>query len=142
MHPAEHLDRDALGAWQGSRLSRLLSDLYGRNAFYTSKLDRARVRVDTLALPAELTRLPLTTKAELVADQADNPPWGTALTEPLASYTRYCQTSSTTGHPLRWIDTNESWQWALDCWKAVYRAARVTPGDRVHCCSYQFHKYQ
>ena len=131
MHPAEHLDRGALGAWQGSRLSRLLSDLYGHNAFYTGKLDRAGVRVETLALPAELTRLPLTTKAELVADQADNPPWGTALTEPLDSYTRYCQTSSTTGRPLRWIDTNESWQWALDCWKAVYRAARVTPGDRV-----------
>ena len=40
-------------------------------------------------------------------------------------YTRYNQTSSTTGHPLRWLDTNESWQWALDCWKAVFRAARV-----------------
>ena len=95
------------------------------------KLDAAGVRLDALALPADLTRLPLTTKAELVADQAANPPWGTALTEPLASYTRYCQTSSTTGRPLRWIDTNESWQWMLECWKAVYRAARVEPGDRV-----------
>jgi len=131
MHPAEHLDRDALAAWQGSRLSRLLADLYGRNAFYTDKLDRAGIRLDTLALPAELTRLPLTTKAELAADQAAHPPWGTALTEPLASYTRYCQTSSTTGRPLRWIDTNESWQWALNCWKTVYRAAHVAAGDRV-----------
>jgi phenylacetate-CoA ligase len=131
MHPAEHLGRDALGAWQGRRLSRLLSDLYGRNTFYTDKLDKAGFRVDALTLPAELTRLPLTTKAELVADQAANPPWGSALTEPLASYTRYCQTSSTTGRPLRWIDTNESWQWTLDCWKVVYRAARVAPGDRV-----------
>jgi phenylacetate-CoA ligase len=32
---------------------------------------------------------------------------------------------------LCWIDTNESWQWMLECWKAVYRAAGVTPGDRV-----------
>ena len=131
MHPAEHLGRDALQAWQGTRLSRLLSDLYGRNAFYTNKLDQAGIRLDTLALPADLTRLPLTTKAELVADQEANPPWGTALTEPLASYTRYCQTSSTTGRPLRWVDTNESWQWTLECWKVVYRAARVEPGDRV-----------
>ena len=66
-----------------------------------------------------------------MADQAANPPWGTALSEPLSRYTRYCQTSSTTGQPLRWIDTNESWQWLLECWKAVYRAARVGPGDRV-----------
>ncbi|MBK5297600.1 MAG: AMP-binding protein [Vicinamibacteria bacterium] len=131
MHPAEHLDRDGLAAWHGARLSRLLADMYGRNAFYTAKLDRAGVRLDALRLPADLDRLPPTTKAELVADQEANPPWGTALTEPLVNYTRYCQTSSTTGRPLRWIDTNQSWQWMLECWKAVYRAAYVAPGDRV-----------
>ena len=76
---------------------------------------------DALRSPSDLARLPFTTKAELVADQDAHPPWGIALTEPLERYTRYCQTSSTTGRPLRWIDTNESWQWMLDCWKAVYR---------------------
>ena len=75
--------------------------------------------------------MPLTSKAELVADQRSAPPWGTALTEPLSRYTRYNQTSSTTGAPLRWLDTNESWQWLLECWKAVYRAARVGVGDRI-----------
>ena len=113
------------------RLSELLAAIYGRNQFYTRKLDAAGVRVDALQFPDDLAALPLTTKTELAEDQAANPPWGTALTEPLERYTRYCQTSSTTGRPLRWIDTNESWQWVLDCWKAVYQAARVTPGDRV-----------
>jgi phenylacetate-CoA ligase len=131
MHPAAHLDRGALAEWQGRRLSQLLQDLYGRNAFYTAKLDRAGIGLDSLELPAQLTRLPITTQAELGADQAAAPPWGTAITEPLARYTRYCQTSSTTGRPLRWIDTQDSWQWALDCWKEVYRAAHVGPGDRV-----------
>lgn len=131
MHPAERLDRAGLAAWQGRRLSRMLADVYGRNAFYTAKLDRAGIRLDGLTLPDDLQRLPVTTKSELVADQAANPPWGTALTEPLTSYTRYCQTSSTTGRPLRWIDTNESWQWAMDCWKSVFRAAHVGAGDRV-----------
>jgi phenylacetate-CoA ligase len=32
---------------------------------------------------------------------------------------------------LRWLDTNESWQWMLECWKAVYRAARVDATDRI-----------
>jgi phenylacetate-CoA ligase len=32
---------------------------------------------------------------------------------------------------LRWIDTNESWQWILECWKPVYRAAHVTQADRA-----------
>lgn len=127
----ERLDREALSELQGGRLSALLERQVGRNAFYTRKLEQAGVRTSALRLPRDLARLPFTTKAELVADQAAHPPWGTALCEPLASYTRYCQTSSTTGSPLRWIDTNESWQWLLDCWKAVYRAARVGPGDRV-----------
>ena len=116
---------------QGGRLLQLLSDIYGRNAFYTRKLDAAGIRIETLRFPRDLTALPLTTKAELMADQIANPPWGTALTEPIERYTRYCQTSSTTGQPLRWVDTNENWQWMLECWKAVYRGARVGPGDRV-----------
>ena len=131
MHPAETLDRISLAAWQGRRLARLLAAIEGRNRFYTRKFEAAGVRPSTLTFPADLTRLPLTAKRELVDDQAAHPPWGTALTEPLVHYTRYCQTSSTTGRPLRWIDTPDSWQWMLDCWKAVYRAAHVTPGDRV-----------
>ena len=131
MITAERLDRDALLAAQGRRLTELITAIYTRNAFYTRKLDEAGLQVEQLQFPRDLERLPLTTKAELNADQAANPPWGTALTEPLERYTRYCQTSSTTGRPLRWIDTSESWQFLLDCWKAVYRGARVGAGDRV-----------
>ena len=127
----EALERRALEALQGERLAQLLARLQGRNAFYTRKLEAAGVRAGSLSFPRDLRKLPFTTKAELVADQAANPPWGTALTEPIDQYTRYCQTSSTTGRPLKWIDTNESWQWLLECWKAVYRGARVGPGDRV-----------
>ncbi|HXE80314.1 MAG TPA: AMP-binding protein [Vicinamibacterales bacterium] len=131
MHSADTLDRESLAAHQARRLSDLLAAIHGRNRFYTRKLDAAGIHPSPLQLPQDLARLPFTTRAELVADQAEHPPWGTALTEPLDRYTRYCQTSSTTGRPLRWIDTNESWQWMLDCWKAVYRAARVGPGDRA-----------
>jgi phenylacetate-CoA ligase len=129
--PLETLDRAALGEWQGAELQRLLQRVHGRNAFYTRKLDAAGIDLRALSLPADLTRLPITTKAELVADQQAAPPWGTALTEPLQHYTRYCQTSSTTGRPMRWLDTNESWQWMLECWKVVYRAGGVSAGDRV-----------
>jgi phenylacetate-CoA ligase len=127
----ERLDRRELSEWQAERLAGLLARIDGPNAFYTRKLAAAGVRVDALRLLEDLPTLPLTTKAELIADQAAHPPWGTALTEPLERYTRYCQTSSTTGPPLCWIDTSESWQWMLDCWKTVYRAAGVKPGDRV-----------
>jgi len=131
VHPAEQLDRESLERWQVQRLRELLTRVYQRNAFYTRKFDAAGFDPAQLTRLEDLSRVPLTTKAELVADQEANPPWGSALTDPLVDYTRYCQTSSTTGRPMRWIDTNESWQWMLECWKAVYRGARVQPGDRV-----------
>ncbi|MDE2905544.1 MAG: AMP-binding protein, partial [Acidobacteriota bacterium] len=123
--------RTVLEALQAERLTALLRALRGRNPFYDRKFSRARVDIGKLAFPRDLAALPFTTKAELVADQAASPPWGTALTEPLEHYTRYNQTSSTTGQPLRWIDTPATWQWMLECWKAVYRAAGVTARDRV-----------
>ena len=127
----ERQPRPALAARQGERLHALLRTVGERNPFYRRKLAAAGIDVNALTLPADLAALPFTTKTELIADQAASPPWGTALTEPVERYTRYSQTSSTTGRPLRWIDTPESWQWMLDCWKAVYRAAGVTGRDRI-----------
>ena len=122
--------RAGLAARQERRLAALLDALTGLNAFYTRKF--AAAGVDARAVAGQgIAGLPFTTKAELIADQDAHPPWGSAHTEPLEAYTRYHQTSSTTGRPLRWLDTNASWQWALDCWKSVFAAARVGAGDRV-----------
>ncbi len=121
----------ALALRSAERLSALIDYVYGRNAFYTRKLDAAGIDPASLKLPDDLTKLPLTTKRELIDDQQAAPPWGTNLSEPLERYTRYNQTSSTTGSPLRWLDTNESWQWMLECWKAVYAGARVDARDRI-----------
>ena len=81
----------------------------------------------------DFERLPLTTKADLVADQASRPPFGTNLTYPLERYVRLHQTSGSSGDvPLRWLDTAESWEWWLRIWaEHVYRAAGVTAADRV-----------
>lgn len=128
---AERQSRGVLAAGQGERLRALLTTVSERSPFYRRKLAAAGIDVARLTLPADLGTLPFTTKAELIADQAASPPWGTVPTEPLERYTRYNQTSSTTGRPLRWIDTPESWQWMLDCWKAVFRAAGVSDRDRV-----------
>ena len=81
----------------------------------------------------DFERLPMTTKAELLADQASNARFGTNLTFPLEDYTRLHQTSGSSGdRPLRWLDTQQSWDWWLRIWADhVYRAAGVTPADRV-----------
>ncbi|MDQ7028263.1 MAG: AMP-binding protein [Ardenticatenia bacterium] len=54
------------------------------------------------------------------------------MTYPLSAYTRLHQTSGTTGKPMRWLDTEASWQWWGRCWGTVYRAAGVTEEDRVY----------
>ena len=113
------------------RLAQLLSDIYGRNRFYTRKLDEANLRPEQLRFPSDLSKLPFTTKQDLIADQAAAPPWGTNLTESLDRYTRYNQTSATSGRPLRWLDTKESWQWMLESWPEVYGGARVGARDRI-----------
>ncbi len=82
---------------------------------------------------AEFTaRVPLTTKADIVADFAAHPPYGSNLTFPRERYTRLCQTSGTTARPLAILDTPESWEWMLGNWAAIYEAGGVAPGDRVY----------
>jgi len=107
---------------QWKRLAEKLPELRRDNPFYRAKLsDRA----------SHLGNLPFTTKAELSDDQAAHPPFGTNLTYPIERYVRLHQTSGTTGRPLRFIDTAESWEWWRECWQPIYRAAGVTASDRI-----------
>jgi phenylacetate-CoA ligase len=107
---------------QWGRLSSRLAELREKNPFYRAKLaDRARGLGD----------VPFMTKAELSEDQAAHPPFGTNLTYPMERYVRLHQTSGTTGRPLRFLDTAESWAWWRECWQPIYRASGVTASDRI-----------
>ena len=79
----------------------------------------------------DFSRLPFTRKAELGLDQAAHPPFGTNLTYPIDRYVRVHQTSGTSGAPLRWLDTQESWDWWARCWSFVLRGAGLGARDRV-----------
>jgi phenylacetate-CoA ligase len=117
---------------QVDRLRAMLRELLASNRFYGAKLRAAGLSdaQDVRSL-ADLRQLPFTAKQELVDDQAAHPPYGTNLTYPLERYVRLHQTSGTTGNPLRWLDTAESWDWWARCWAAVYHGAGVTEADRV-----------
>ena len=125
-------DRAALRARQLGRLRDLLAAVRPANRFQHGKLASLGQGAWTIeSLDDYTARFPLTTKAELVADQAAHPPYGTNLSFPPESYTRCHQTSGTTGTPLRWLDTPGSWDALTGCWMEVFRAAGVGPGDRV-----------
>src|SRR5205814_161307 len=87
--------------------------------------------VDDLRGWDDFGRLPFTWKREFVEDQAAHPPFGTNLTYPLERYVRVHQTSGTSAEPIRWLETQASWDWWTRCWAFVLRAAGVTPADRV-----------
>ena len=128
----EKLGRHALEEVQLRKFQLMLDKILTHNAFYQQKLNAAGIisSSDVKSLD-DFRKLPFTTKHELVHDQANNPPYGTNLTFPLELYTRIHQTSGTTGEPLRCLDTEESWDWWARCWASVYRAAGVTPSDRI-----------
>ena len=132
MTSLETLDPEALRRHQWARLEALAHAAMPANPFIAT-----RWRGAGLAGPrdlcgwADFQRLPLTRKSELVEDQAAHPPFGTNLSFPLDRYVRVHQTSGTTGTPLRWLDTQESWDWWARCWTVVLRAAGLGPGDRV-----------
>jgi phenylacetate-CoA ligase len=131
MASSVHPDRAAIAAAQLTQLRELVAELIPANKFYTQKLQAAGVGFDIASLADFSARFPVTTKAELVADQQANPPYGTNLTYPLNRYTRFHQTSGTSGAPLRWLDTPESWEAMIESWSEVFRAASVGAGDRV-----------
>lgn len=111
------------------KLKALLEHVSATDNFNSRRLRAAGITDSS----ASIEQLPFTTKADVLADHVENRPFGTALTEPLERYTRFCQTSGTsTGQPMAWIDTPQSWEAMLDCWRYVYRGAELVPGkDRV-----------
>ena len=131
MADGHHPDRAAIAAAQLEQLRSLLAELTPANPFYTRKLQAAGAGFDVASLADFSARFPLTTKAEVVADQLAHPPYGSNLTYPLDRYTRFHQTRGTTGTPMRWLDTPESWDAMIESWSEVFRAAGVQAGDRV-----------
>ncbi|MFS0644078.1 phenylacetate--CoA ligase family protein [Siminovitchia sp. 179-K 8D1 HS] len=118
----------SLENYQLHKLNQMLVFLLQENEFYRNKL--AGITLPLLSRE-EMSRLPFTTKQELVDDQKQFPPYGKNHTYPLKSYSRYHQTSGTSGKPLKVLDTKESWEWWETCWEEVFRSSGVNQNDTV-----------
>jgi len=96
------------------------------NRFYRGKLGDL-TSVSSLAEYCE--KVPFTSKVELAADQKAHPPYGTNLTYPLEKYSRFHQTSGTSGQPMIWLDDPAGWNWLLSNWNWVWQKAGVQAGQ-------------
>ena len=119
----------SLATHQLDALNRLVACIAPHNRFYRPRLEAAQGTGGFESLAAFSARMPFTTKDELARDQVEHTPYGSILTYPADSYTRYHQTSGTHGRPLVWLDTAESWQWLLENWKVIWRHAGAVRGD-------------
>lgn len=129
--PACTLDRSVIEALQLEKLRVLLATVLASNPFYGLKLRDAGVTANLESLAEFCSLTPFTYKPEIVADQSKHPPYGSNLTFPRERYTRFTQTSGTTGRPVRWLDTQESWDWMVQIWMRIFQKAHARPGDRV-----------
>lgn len=128
------IDRYRLRSNQWRKLRSILVTVNGAGGFYANKFQAAKVVISSMnGVEDFIQQVPFTLKEELLADRLAHPPFGTHLTQPLESYTRFCQTSGTSsGQPVAWLDTPESWEAMLKCWRQVYDGADLVAGkDRI-----------
>ncbi len=116
-------------AQQLSSLRALLGEVLPANRFYATKF--APIDTNITSLDEFSQTFPFTEKKELIEDQLRYSPFGSNSTYPLTRYTRFSQTSATSGKPLRWLDTPESWDWMMSNWIRVFESAGVTAADRI-----------
>lgn len=126
-------NREALAAYQLSQLNTLFSLLLPDNAFYTAKYSHHNIQpgIQFKNFQSFFEKIPFTIKSELSEDFRQHPPYGSNLTFPREEYIRYHQTSGTSGIPLRWLDTAESWRHLLENWQTIYRMSGVTNRDTI-----------
>lgn len=128
------IDRVRLRSNQWRKLRSIVLNLATTDSFYGKKIREWELKVSRLTRVEDfIAQVPFTTKADIQADRLEHPPFGTNLTRAIQQYTRFCQTSGTsTGHPMAWVDTPESWDAMLKCWQRVFDAAGLVKGrDRI-----------
>jgi hypothetical protein len=92
---------------QLERVNRLLGEVWTANPSTRASGARPDCRRPAFILGRSAS-YPLTTRAELLADQTVAPPLGTNLTSPFADLKRFHRSSGTTHAPILWADSVES----------------------------------
>src|SRR6185295_5544519 len=117
----ETLDPTGLRALHHAKLEAMLREILPHNRFY----QKHKIKPQT-----PLEEIPFLTRAQIEQDHAEHPPFGTNLTYPINQYTRFHQTSGSSGRPVRWLDTTQSWKWLQRCWGIIFAAIGIEPADR------------
>lgn len=125
----ETASRERLCEHQFGRLKNLLEVACRNNPFYRGKFQEHGIDIEKIKGLDDISKLPFSYKKEFERDHQETPPFGTNLSEPIENFIRYHQTTGTTGTPLRWLETRESWSWRRRVAAMALSAAGVLPTD-------------
>lgn len=128
---AETASRERIEKNQLKRLKYLIEVSYKDNPFYRKRFKDHGISPQDIDSLEDLTKIPFLYKKDLQDDQRDRPPFGTNLTGGIEDYVRYHQTTGTTGTPVRWLDTKETWNWRGRCAAMSMCGSGITAKDII-----------
>jgi phenylacetate-CoA ligase len=99
----ETISRDALHDLQRRRLREQVARCHAASALYRSRLRQAGAEPGDIRDLPDLARLPVVTKADLRADQAAHPPFGTFVVAEPSTWRELHPSTGTTGVPVNTI---------------------------------------
>ena len=73
------------------------------------------------------SRVPFTTKSEIVTDHTNNKPFGSNLVKDQNQYPKFSKTSGTTSEPIFWVDSIDDWNHMLEAWSIIFSNAGLNP---------------
>jgi phenylacetate-CoA ligase len=120
------LPRQELVRIQDDRLRTMIDYVHATSPFWRRKLQAAGVEPGDIRGIADLPRLPLTTRTELDADQAEHPPFGEYTCSPRESWMGLFTTSGTSGRKLKRVVSWRDWRLMID---RFYRFPAPPPGE-------------
>jgi phenylacetate-CoA ligase len=129
----ETLPRDQLQALQLAKLRRLARWAAARSPFYQRSFEQAGFDPEQLERLDDLRRVPLLTRQQWMASQAELPPFGTLPVAGRSSAIRFHTTSGTTGRePIRVLDSTKDWAWQSEMWCYGLWGFGVRPEDTAY----------
>lgn len=129
----ETMPREQLDALHLHRIQWLLRYAYARSKFYRRKLDEAGVHPNDIRTLEDFKRqVPPTDKADFIMLQEERPPYGDTLALPEDYVAHHCETSGTTGVPLRIPWTSYDTERYGEGWNYGFWALGIRPRDRFY----------
>jgi phenylacetate-CoA ligase len=126
----ETLERPELERLQLEKLRRLSAWAQERSPWYRRSFAEAGFAPEQLRGLDDLRRLPLLTREQWMASQAEHPPFGELPTIGPGTAIRLHTTSGTSGRmPLRALDGRKDWAWVADLWSYGIWGCGVRPHD-------------